>query len=122
MRQNTQNQQLLPKKRKRRRRKRKRVLRTFDETRIGFLLKHETPIEYRLLMDITQWMNRQNPPADLIEAIGYSSSDEVFHKAKYWRALQDYRKNGLRPKIYRKPDVRVELYYVHIKMRKMGVR
>ena len=27
-------------------------LKKFDETRIGFLMKHEAPIEYKLLMDV----------------------------------------------------------------------
>jgi hypothetical protein len=93
-------------------------LKKFDETRIGFLLKHETPIEYRMLMDVAEFMKLRAPSANLIEAFAYSSSDPLFRKEKFWRALIEYRKCGCRPKMALKTSVSKELYYIHLRLNK----
>ena len=93
-------------------------LKKFDETRIGFLLKHETPIEYQLLMDVTEAMKLRAPSADFIESIAYTSSDSLFRKQKFWRAMMEYRKYGCRPKLALKTDVAKELYYIRLRLNK----
>lgn len=95
------------KKRKKRGRKRKR--RAFEETKLGFLLKHEAPLEYRLIMEV----NGRMPTAELIEAIGYASINLLFRKPKFRRALIEYRRRGLyvKPKKCR-PNA--ESYYASV--------
>lgn len=111
----------LPKVRKR---PRKRVgrpkgysLKKFEQTRIGFLLQHEVPVEYKLLMEVTELLRLRAPSPELIEAIGYASNDSFFRKTKFWRCLMDYKKYGLRPPVPVKTNVRKELYYARIKIR-----
>lgn len=93
-------------------------LKKFDETRIGFLMKHEAPIEYKLLMDVCEFLKYSKPPPELIEHIGYASQDTFFRKTKYWRCLKDYRKYGLRPPYAVVTNKNKELYYIHIRMNK----
>ena len=93
-------------------------LKKFDETRIGFLMKHEAPIEYKLLMDVCEFLKYNKPPPELIEHIGYASQDTFFRKTKYWRCLKDYRKYGLRPPYAVGTNKNKELYYIHIRMNK----
>ena len=47
-------------------------LKRFDQTRIGFLLAHEVPIEYKLLMETVKSLKLSSPSAELIEAIAYA--------------------------------------------------
>jgi hypothetical protein len=113
------------KKRKKRRRKLGRpkgcALKKFEETRIGFFLQHEAPIEYQLLKEVTEQMKFRFPPADLIEAICYSSDDPFFRKTKFWRSLIAYRKYGCRPSRAIKTDARKELYYIRRKLKQYVV-
>lgn len=51
----------------------------FDQTRIGFLMKHEVPIEYKLLMEVSDFLKIHAPSPELIEAISYAS-DDIFFK------------------------------------------
>ena len=96
-----------PKKHKKRGRKRKK--RAFEETKVGFLLKHEAPLEYRLIMEV----NSRMPTAELIEAIGYASINLLFRKPKFRRALIEYRRRGLyiKPKKCRS---NTESYYASV--------
>lgn len=70
---------------------RKPIKRKFDETRLGYLLKMEAPTEYNLIIEL----NRTAPDADLIEYVSYSSTNTFFRKAKFRKALIEYRKTGL---------------------------
>lgn len=74
---------------------RKKIKRLFEDTRVGYFLKNEAPIEYGLIMDVTGKI--ATPSADLIEAIGYASLNPLFKKPKFRRALIEYRKTGLYP-------------------------
>lgn len=94
-------------------------LKPFDQTRIGFLLKHEVPIEYQLLMEVTENLKLRAPSSELIEAVGYASNDPFFRKTKYWRCLMDYKKYGLRPPVAVKTNVSKELYYIRLRIAKM---
>ena len=83
-----------PKKRKYTRKTgRKKIKRLFEETRVGYYLKYEAPLEYGLIMEVAG--ARANPSADLIESIGYASLNILFKKPKFRRALIEYRKTGL---------------------------
>ena len=57
-------------------------------------MKHEVPIEYKLLMEVSDFLKIHAPSPELIEAISYASDDIFFKKAKFWRCLMDYKKYG----------------------------
>lgn len=73
--------------------RKKRSRRKFEEIRVGYLLSHHAPIEYAIIIDSCGQNNA--PSADLIEKIGYISSNGIFKTALFRRALIDYRENGL---------------------------
>ena len=55
------------------------------------------------------------PSADLIEQVGYSSQNPLFKKAKFRKALMEYREYGLycgRPK---KPNAAKEVFYIRLR-------
>ena len=81
-------------------------------------MKHEVPIEYKLLMEVSGFLKIHAPSPELIEAICYASDDIFFKKAKFWRCLMDYRKYGLRPPYSIHTKGNKELYYIHIRFKK----
>lgn len=107
------------KKRKKPRRKvgRKRIKRQFDETRVGYFLRLEAPLEYNLIMEVSGTVSA--PSADLIEAIGYASLNLLFKKPKFRRALIEYRKNGLYAGDPKKSCIEKELYYISVRKHNM---
>lgn len=65
------------------------------------MLKHETPLEYELIMSATPKSLFMTPDVILIEAISSTSDDKSFQKPKFKRYLDEYRLNGIycdRPK------------------------
>ena len=96
-------------------------VRPFEQTRIGFMLKHEVPIEYKLIMEVTELLKLRAPSFELIEAIGYASDDSFFKKTKYWRCLKDYKKYGLRPPIPILTNASKELYYIRLRLNKLSI-
>lgn len=54
--------------------------RLFEETKLGFLLKYETPIEYELIMSSTPKSVFPEPKIKVIEAITLASPNPVFQK------------------------------------------
>lgn len=101
-------------KKKKRHKKRK-----FSETRLGFMLAHEVPFEYQLILNTSRLMKMPYPTAQLIEAISYASPEPFFRKQKFWRCLMDYRKYGLNTPYIVKTNITKELYYIHIRMKKL---
>lgn len=69
--------------------------RQFEETKLGFLLKYEAPIEYELIMFSTPKSIFPEPSIKVIEAITLASPNPVFQKNKFFRYLEDYKKNKL---------------------------
>ena len=102
-------------KRKKPRRKvgRKRIKRQFEETRVGYFLKLEAPLEYNLIMEVSGTVSA--PSADLIEAIGYASINLLFKKPKFRRALIEYRKSGLYAGTPKKSCAGKEIYYSKVR-------
>lgn len=90
----------------------------FEQTFIGYFLQHEAPVEYRLLMEVVEALKLRVPSADLIEALGYASDDEAFHKARFWRCLQNYKRWGVHPPKTAPTSVKRELFYVRQRMKK----
>lgn len=54
--------------------------RHFDETKLGFFLKYEAPIEYELIMASTPKGVFPEPTMKIIEAITLASPNPVFQK------------------------------------------
>jgi len=79
-----------------------RLKRQFEETRLGFMLKYETPLEFELIMQATKKAVFKKPDINLIEAVCSASDDISFNKAKFKKYLQEYRDHGIhcdRPKV-----------------------
>ena len=94
-------------------------LKKFEQTRIGFFLQHEVPVEYQLLKEVMEAMKLRHPPAELIEAISYSSNDTFFRKTKFWRCLIEYKQYGCRPRFAVSTNAQKELYYIRKKLKSM---
>lgn len=69
--------------------------RQFEQTRLGFFLKYEAPIEYELIMRSTPQSAFPKPSIHLIETIAIASHNPVFKKNKYFKYLQEYKDKGL---------------------------
>ena len=89
---------------------RKRKRRKFNETPLGHFLFYEAPLEYGLIMQA--WDGNITPPsADFIEAVSYASTNPLFRKPKFRRALMAYREFGLYCGSPRKQNVKISKYY-----------
>lgn len=90
----------------------------FEETRLGFMLKYETPIVYNILMNSLSLFSA--PTIEMIEIVCQASNDSSFRKPKFKRYLNEYARTGLychRPK--RMTPVR-ESYYIRLRAVKMS--
>lgn len=102
---------------------RKRKKRLFEETRVGYFLKHEAPLEYGLIMEVCG--NITAPSADLIETIGYTSINLLFKKPKFRKALIEYRKHGVYCGPPKKTSAETLAYYIGVRRNnayKVGVK
>lgn len=91
--------------------------RHFVETRLGFFLRYEAPIEYSVIM-VGQPKVFPEPDIVLIEAVASISDDESFNKKKFKKYLDEYRNNGIyaeRAKVLT-PDL--EKYYKDLRKNK----
>lgn len=92
----------------------------FDETKLGFMLKHETPLIYGLIMQsVPETTPFPQPSIELIETITKSSRDPSFHKAKYKRYLEEYREHGIFVGRAKKLTPKLALYYSSIRKKKL---
>lgn len=70
--------------------------RLFQETRLGFMLKYETPLEYDIIMSsVSSSIPFPQPDVNLIEAVANASDNTSFKKPKFKRYLEEYRENGI---------------------------
>ncbi|MGL5690370.1 MAG: hypothetical protein ACRDD8_06045 [Bacteroidales bacterium] len=68
--------------------------RKFEETKVGFFLKYETPDEYDLIVSSITNNDFSAPDAGIIELVAKASKDECFKKKKFWKYLDEYVDNG----------------------------
>ena len=93
-------------------RKRKLKRREFYETRLGHFIQHEASLEYGLIMDVS---GGKEPNADLIESISYASLNPLFRKAKFRRALIEYRKFGCHTHHPKRTSAKTEIRYMKMR-------
>lgn len=98
-----------------RRKKKKSKRREFYETRLGYFIQHEAPLEYDIIMEVSGGCE---PNVDMIEALGYASLNPLFRKAKFRRALIEYRKKGCHTHHPKQADAITEFLYIQ-KRRKL---
>lgn len=92
---------------------------SFDQTRLGFLLKYEAPLVYKILRSLLTTGQRKAPPFELIKTVCEASDDPTLRKAKFYRYLAEYEKDGVccrRPKL---PTPERMVYYHNLRRRKM---
>jgi hypothetical protein len=87
--------------------------RSFEQTRVGFYIQHEAPIEFDLIMRCTS--PNCAPNVYMIENIAYSSSMDLFKTERFWKALKEYRKTGLYPLKPMKSTPELEMYYINLR-------
>lgn len=86
-----------PKRKKRERGRPKGTLRrfTFEETRIGFMLRYEMPVVYHLLKQLCNKQSPFEPDWRVIDSLARASKDISYEKPKFKRYLDEYRERGL---------------------------
>lgn len=95
----------------------------FSQTRLGFMMKYETPLEYNILMkkaDVSNYF--YEPPIAQIKLLASASEDPSFKKPKFKKYLEEYEKDGLccgRPKILTEKR---RIYYNDMFEKKMAER
>lgn len=91
----------------------------FEETRLGFMLKYETPVVFDIIMNMTPPAVIKEPPLLLIRMICRASKDPSFKKKKFFKYLEEYARLGLCCKRPRKLTSKREAYYKSIREKKM---
>lgn len=91
----------------------------FEETKLGFLLKYETPLEYELIINSIPFNPFPEPPIEVIEIVTRASKDPTFKKGKFFRYLEEYRIHGLCCRRAKKLTPERMFYYESIRDKKM---
>ena len=91
----------------------------FEETKLGFMLKHEVPVVYDIIINLTPKAPFVEPPILLVKKICGCSPDPSLRKPKFKRYLDDYAKNGLYCKRAQKITPSKKRYYEGIRKKKM---
>lgn len=91
----------------------------FEETRLGFMIKHEAPVVFHIIMNLTPHSTFPEPSCELIRLVCKASRDSSFKKAKFRRYLSEYETTGLYCKRGKKTTSNRKLYYAAIRKRKM---
>lgn len=91
----------------------------FSETKLGFMLKYETPVEYDLIIEHTQGGEKGEPTVAIIETIASASTDPSFKKEKFKRYLDLYKAKGLYIGRAKKMTDERKVYYEKIRKTKL---
>lgn len=93
----------------------------FEETKLGFMLKHETPVVYGILMNDLIRTSCSEPPVELIEIVCRASQDSSFKKPKFRRYLKEYARYGLYCRRPKRMTPEREAYYKRIRSIKLAI-
>ncbi len=91
----------------------------FDETRLGFMLKYEAPVAYKIIMNLTPKGAFQEPAVSIIRIVCKASRDSSFKKAKFRRYLAEYETTGLYCRRGKRLTPERKKYYEAIRKRKL---
>jgi hypothetical protein len=91
----------------------------FEETRLGFMIKHEAPVVFNIIMNLTSGSIFPAPSCELIKLVCGASRDPSFKKAKFRRYLSEYETTGLYCKRGKELTPNRKLYYETIRKKKM---
>lgn len=92
----------------------------FEETKLGFMLKHETPVVYSILMNTLIRTSCSEPPVEVIEVVCRASKDNSFVKPKFRRYLKEYALFGLYCHRAKRMTPEREIYYKRIRDTKIA--
>lgn len=92
----------------------------FEETKLGFMLKHETPVVYNILMNTLIRTSNSEPSVELIEVICCASQDISFKKPKFRRYLKEYAQCGLYCHRAKRMTPERDAYYKRIRSIKLA--
>lgn len=91
----------------------------FEETRLGFMLKYEAPVAYKIIMNLTPKGAFQEPAVSIIRIVCKASRDSSFKKAKFRRYLAEYETTGLYCRRGKRLTDRRKVYYENIRKKKL---
>lgn len=91
----------------------------FEQTRLGFMLKYESPLVYDLIIELSPQSRKRNPPPELISIVCSASCDPAFGKPKFRVYLYEYARHGLYCKRGKKLTPQRERYYERIRHNKL---
>lgn len=93
----------------------------FEQTRLGFMIKHEAPVCFRIIMNLTPKATFPEPSCEVIRIVCKASRDPSFGKAKFKRYLAEYASTGLYCKRGKKITPKRDAYYRAIRLKKMSL-
>ena len=93
----------------------------FEQTRLGFMIKHEAPVSFRIIMNLTPKAIFPEPSCEVIRIVCKASRDPSFGKAKFKRYLAEYASTGLYCKRGKKITPKRDTYYRAIRLKKMSL-
>lgn len=91
----------------------------FEQTRLGFMLKYESPVVYDLIICLSPQNRKRNPHAQLIAIVCMASRDPAFEKPKFRVYFEEYVRNGLYCKRGKKLTPEREQYYERLRGHKL---
>lgn len=91
----------------------------FEQTRLGFMLKYETPAVFDLIIQLSPPNRKLRPHQALISAVCSASGDPAFCKPKFQTYFDEYVANGLYCKRGKKLTPERERYYERIRKKKL---
>lgn len=92
----------------------------FEQTRLGFMLKYESPAVYNVIMRLTPPSPWREPAPLLIRMVCASSDDPSLKKAKFFRYLEEYSRDGLYCRRAKMPTPQRQRYYRSIRKHKLA--
>ena len=92
----------------------------FEETRLGFLLKYEAPVVYRIILNLTPRAVFPEPKVELIEQVCRASGDPSLRKPKFYRYLEEYRYMGIYCRRPKRLTPERKVYYEKIRKKKLA--
>lgn len=91
----------------------------FEETRLGFMLKYESPVVFDLIQLLSPHSRKTRPHPALVSAVCSASRDPAFDKPKFRAYLDEYIRHGVYCKRGKKITPEREKYYERIRRNKL---